>query len=145
MTREQSVVLRVMRANRSRDTAPELLLRRELHRRGIRYRLHAADVPGKPDLVWRQLRLAVFVDGDYWHGRKYRHLPSLAAAFPTNASYWVSKLERNMARDAKVNSLLAAAGWRVLRLWESDIHRDLPGAADEVAAALIERRRAGTA
>lgn len=125
---------KVMRANRGRDTKPELRLRRELHRRGVRYRLHADDVPGRPDLVIRRLRLAVFVDGDFWHGNRWRlrGLSGLEDDIASNHEYWVPKIRRNMERDQEVTRRLQSMGWKVVRIWESDVNRDPTGAADRV-------------
>jgi len=92
------------------------MLRRELHRRGLRYRLHAPDLPGKPDIVFRRARVAVFVDGAFWHGHPERcRLPA------TNREYWARKIERNAARDARVRRELAQMGWRVVRLWDFEV------------------------
>ena len=128
---------------RSRDTRPELVLRRAVHARGGRFRLHGADVPGRPDLVVRSRKVAVFVDGDLWHGNpaewQRRGRDSLAAMFPTRTSWWVSKIERNMARDREVNQKLTEQGWRVLRLWASDILVDPDQAADRVLTLLRGR------
>jgi DNA mismatch endonuclease (patch repair protein) len=91
----------------------------------MRYRLHAKDVFGKPDLVVRSLRLAIFVDGDLWHGNldevRRRGRSSLAELFPSRTDWWVAKIERNQARDRDVTERLAADGWTVLRLWEHDV------------------------
>lgn len=134
---------KVMRANRSRDTKPELALRRELHRRGVRYRVHAADVPGRPDLVIRRLGLAVFVDGDFWHGNRWRlrGLSSLEEDIASNHEYWVPKIRRNIERDEQVNQRLEAMGWTVLRVWESEVNHDPAAVADRVQAT-IDRLRA---
>jgi DNA mismatch endonuclease (patch repair protein) len=131
-----------MQSNRGRDTKPELVLRSELHRRGVRYRLHARDVAGRPDLVIRSLRLAVFVDGDFWHGNRWRlrGLRSLADDFPSNTDWWVAKITRNIERDREVSQRLTSEGWTVLRLWESDVLRDVAAAADKVQEAVRSAR-----
>lgn len=110
-----------------RDTRPELLLRRALHRQGVRYRLHRADLPGCPDIVLVSLRLAVFVDGCFWHG-----CPVHAKAPRANAEFWATKLAANRARDARNDAQLVDLGWDVLHVWE---HEDL----DEIAGWLVER------
>jgi DNA mismatch endonuclease, patch repair protein len=121
-----------MAAVRSKHSKAELALRRELHARGLRYRLHAQDVTGHPDIVIRSKRLAVFVDGDMWHGNEHRRrgLSSLADLFPTRTEWWVEKIERNMRRDEEVNERLASAGWTVIRIWESEVLKDPRKAAD---------------
>jgi DNA mismatch endonuclease (patch repair protein) len=113
---------------RAKDSKAELALRRALHARGIRYRLHAGDVFGKPDIVIRTRRLAVFVDGDLWHGNpdevRRRGRASLAELFPTRTQWWVDKIERTMRRDREVTRTLREQGWTVVRLWEHDVLLD---------------------
>jgi DNA mismatch endonuclease (patch repair protein) len=141
-TRDPAVTSRIMSAVRAKDTKPELLLRRAVHARGGRYRLHAADVPGRPDLVVRGKKIAIFVDGDLWHGNpaewRRRGKDDLAGLFPTRTQWWVDKIERNVRRDQDVDRELAERGWRVLRLWASDIIADPEAAADRVIIALRE-------
>lgn len=135
---------RIMSKVRSKDTRPELALRRAVHARGGRYRLHPADVPGRPDMVVRSRKVAVFVDGDLWHGNpaewRRRGRTSLADMFPTRTDWWVNKIERNIARDRAVNQQLSEQGWTVIRLWASDIEQDPDRAAASVVAALLQRR-----
>jgi len=128
-----------MAAVRGRDTRPELLLRRALHARGLRYRVHPRNVTGRPDLANRSRRVAVFVDGDFWHGNpeewRRRGFDSLEAQFHGgNRAKWVAKIRRNVERDSEVDDALAAAGWRVLRFWESEVRADPEAVADRVAA-----------
>jgi DNA mismatch endonuclease (patch repair protein) len=138
--RDAAVTSRIMAAVRSKDTEPELLLRRVLHRRGLRYRLHARALPGRPDIVFARARLAVFVDGDFWHGQGWRErgFASFEEQFARHRDpeRWRAKIERNMARDEEVNHALNSLGWRVLRVWESDIRRDPASVADTVEGAL---------
>jgi DNA mismatch endonuclease (patch repair protein) len=115
------------------DTRCELLLRRELWRAGLRYRLHAAELPGRPDVVFPAQRVAVFCDGDFWHGRDLElRIAKLAAGH--NAPYWVAKIRRNVERDRRQTEVLERAGWLVVRIWEGDILRDL----DKQVAAVID-------
>ena len=107
-----------------RDTGPELALRRSLHRRGVRYRLHRPDLPGRPDLAVVCLRLAVFVDGCFWHG-----CPQLGVAPKANAEFWRTKIESNRARDRRNDARLEEMGWTPLHVWE---HEDPDEAADHV-------------
>ena len=101
----------VMRRIRRRDTKPELALRSELFRRGLRYRLDYGRAPGRPDIAFVGRKLAVFVDGEFWHGKK------LSAERMTKMSpYWQSKIERNMDRDRRVNRELTRNGWTVIRV-----------------------------
>lgn len=103
---------------RSRDTKPELALRRAMHARGFRYRLNDPRLPGKPDLVLPRYKAVVFVHGCFWH----RHHECKVASTPkSNAEFWEAKFHRNVERDAKNNSALKAAGWRVFVVWECDL------------------------
>jgi DNA mismatch endonuclease, patch repair protein len=124
-----------MSAIRSRDTGPELLLRRALHRRGLRYRLRYP-LPGRPDLVFPTARLAVFVDGDFWHGNTWRlrgaSSPEEYYASMANAEFWRAKIGKNIERDQTVNHRLQGDGWRVVRVWESDLRDDLEQFADMI-------------
>ena len=107
-----------MRAVKSRDTKPEMRVRRLLHRAGYRYRLHAADLPGAPDIVFRGRRKAVFVHGCFWHGHHCRRGARMPA---TNVEYWRRKIGRNVERHARNLETLAADGWTVLTLWECEL------------------------
>jgi DNA mismatch endonuclease (patch repair protein) len=111
----------VMRRVKGRDTAPELKVRRALTALGARYRLHRADLPGKPDIVMPGRRLAVFVHGCFWHG----HDCARGARAPkTNREYWATKIARNRTRDEKSREALLALGWRVETIWECDLKDD---------------------
>ena len=105
---------------------------------GLRYRLYAKELPGKPDIVFRRKRLAVFVDGDFWHGRDWEaRRRKLATGH--NADYWLAKIRYNRERDRRNTQQLEAAGWRVMRLWETDVKRAPQEAAAAVQTALSER------
>jgi DNA mismatch endonuclease Vsr len=107
-----------MRRIRSKDTTPELTVRRLVHSLGYRYRLHRKDIPGKPDLVFLGRKKVIFVHGCFWHqhpGCNEGRLPK------TNKDYWQPKLERNVARDSAAQEQLASLGWDVLVLWECEI------------------------
>jgi DNA mismatch endonuclease, patch repair protein len=122
----------VMRANRKVDTRPEVRLRQELHRLGLRFRKHLPiETPGlvvKPDVVFPSHRLAVFVDGCFWHS-----CPLHGTQPRANTSYWAAKLARNRTRDAQVDEGLSTAGWNVIRIWE---HVSAPDAAAAVETAV---------
>jgi DNA mismatch endonuclease (patch repair protein) len=126
-----------MRANRGRDTGPEIALRSALHGRGLRFRKNnRLDLaPGRrvrPDIVFTKLHLAVFVDGCFWHGcREHRSLPA------SNATFWEQKIERTRERDRKQSAWLEAAGWTVVRIWEHDI----PDPAVQAITDLVEELR----
>jgi DNA mismatch endonuclease (patch repair protein) len=107
-----------MRQVRSRDTRPELEVRRIAHRMGYRYRLHCKELPGNPDLVFPSRRKIIFVHGCFWHG----HDCKAGQKRPkTNESYWMAKLARNRARDAANQSLLREQGWAILIVWECQL------------------------
>src|SRR5690242_19018158 len=99
----------------SRNTAPDLVLRKELHARGLRYGLHNSELPGKPDLVFRRFKTVVFVHGCFWH----RHQGCNIATMPkSNVAFWQEKFERNSRRDVRVRLELRRRGWKVLVAWE---------------------------
>lgn len=109
-----------MRANRRRDTSPELALRKELHRLGLRYRVDFPIRPIgqrliRPDVVFPARRIAVYVDGCFWHG-----CPDHGTRATTNQEYWTEKIATNRARDARLTNALEVDGWTVLRFWEHD-------------------------
>ncbi|HWU49204.1 MAG TPA: DNA mismatch endonuclease Vsr [Asticcacaulis sp.] len=107
-----------MRAVKSKDTAPELRVRRLLHGMGYRYRLHRKDLPGHPDLVFAGRKAVIFIHGCFWHGHDCRR----GARMPkTNADYWTVKIGRNRERDARALNALAEQGWRALTLWECEL------------------------
>lgn len=109
---------RIMSRVRQRDTTPEVKVRRLLHRLGYRFRLHRKDLPGKPDIVLPKHKAVVFVHGCFWHG----HTGCRRAARPTsNAAFWNSKLDKNLARDARVEAELSNLGWRVLTIWQCQV------------------------
>ena len=111
---------RMMRNIRGKDTKPELLLRRALHARGFRYRLHQKGLPGRPDLVFPKYRAAVFVHGCFWH----RHPGCPKATTPaTRTDFWQNKFAENTARDRRNIDQLQEAGWRVLVVWECELAR----------------------
>ena len=120
----------MMAGIRQRDTKPELLLRRALWAAGCRYRKQAA-LPGRPDIAFLGARLAVFVDGCYWHGCP-RHYSSPA----TNRPFWVAKLRANDERDQRKDAELAAMGWRVMHVWECEVKSQLEAVVARVRVAL---------
>ena len=113
---------RTMAAVRSKHTKPELFVRRGLHARGFRFRLHRRDLPGKPDIVFPSRKCAIFVNGCFWHG----HECSSGALPATRREYWEEKIERNKVRDARNLAELEAAGWNVMVVWECDLKRPRP-------------------
>lgn len=125
-----------MRGNRSVDTRPEKALRSALHRRGFRFRKHRRPIPSlacKPDVVFPRERVAVFVDGCFWHG-----CPDHGRVPQTNADWWTLKFARNQARDTRNTTILREAGWIVIRAWS---HEPPEQVAEAVVIALRARRR----
>lgn len=120
-----------MQANRARDTSPELAVRRLIHAAGLRYRVDYAPLGGRrrADVVFTRQRLAVYIDGCFWHG-----CPDHGTLPKANSDYWLPKLRRNVERDLETNAMLRDAGWAVLRFWE---HED----ATETATTIIGRVR----
>jgi DNA mismatch endonuclease (patch repair protein) len=129
-----------MQGNRSKDTAPEVALRSELHRRGLRFRKHVAVVPTtrfRPDIVFPRARIAVECLGCFWH-----KCPVDGVTPRTNASYWIPKLDRNVERDRRNAALLAAEGWDLVVVWE---HEDPIEAADRIEQLVRSRMGSGIA
>jgi DNA mismatch endonuclease (patch repair protein) len=125
-----------MQGNRSRDTGPELAVRRLLHAAGLRYRVAQRPLPAlrrTADVVFTRARVAVFIDGCFWH-----RCPEHSSTPRTRTDFWVAKFDRNVARDAETNAVLEASGWLVLRFWE---HEHPGSVAEEVRRAVIARTR----
>lgn len=114
---------RIMAKIRSKDTKAEVLLRKTLWHLGFRYRKNWRKLPGTPDIVLTRQKIAIFVDGDFWHARGHEAKPGEQIA--SRKKYWEQKLARNVERDKEVNDALTQDGWLVLRFWESDIQKDL--------------------
>ncbi len=140
-TPSSTAVTALMKGNRRADTKPEQRLRSQLHRDGLRFRkdllIRTGEVKVKPDLVFSRHRVAVFVDGCFWHG-----CPDHGRQPRANPEYWGPKLRRNADRDARVDSALREDGWAVVRVWE---HEDPVKATNLVKAALTRRNRAARA
>jgi DNA mismatch endonuclease (patch repair protein) len=124
-----------MQRVRSKDSKIELLLRKELWRRGLRYRKNAKGIEGKPDIVFIGKKVAVFCDSEFWHGHNWEDRKD---DFKSNRDFWIPKIERNMMRDTEVNAILEYDGWTVLRFWGTEIEKNAAGCADIVEAALKE-------
>lgn len=114
----------------SKDTKPEVQLRKALWRRGLRYRKNYRFLPGSPDIALTHQKIAIFVDGDFWHAKDHQEHPG--EQIRTRPEYWVPKLTRNVEHDKEVNDALTEAGWLVLRFWESNIKKDLNGCVNKI-------------
>lgn len=123
----------------STDTRMEVELRSSLHRQGLRFRKNVAALPGKPDIVFTRAKVAIFVDGDFWHARilKESGLEALRASLKTNnREFWVTKLQRNYERDVAVTKALEELGWTVVRFWERDLKRNMTDSVRNISSVL---------
>lgn len=118
---------------RNRDTDLELLVRSELFKRGWRFRKHVPSLAGTPDIVFVRQEVAVFIDGDFWHGYRF-------PAWKDNlAEFWIAKIQKNRKRDRKNFSKLRRQGWFVIRIWQHEIRRDLQRSLDRIEKCLVAR------
>lgn len=120
---------------RSRNTKIELRLRKALWHSGIRYRINYAALPGKPDIAITKHKVAIFCDGEFWHGKDWQDKKDKIFS---NREYWIPKIERNMRRDAEIDKQLASQGWQVLRFWGKDIEKHIDICIQEVQDAILE-------
>jgi len=126
----------IMGRVRSRDTRPELIVRRLAHSMGYRYRLHSKDLPGRPDLVFRSRKKVIFVHGCFWH----RHQGCALARIPkSRQDFWIPKFEANKSRDMRTEEALRQAGWQVLVVWECELG-DLPSLKNKIEEFLDAKR-----
>jgi DNA mismatch endonuclease (patch repair protein) len=143
MARDAAITSQIMGKIKRRDTAPELILRRALHSMGIRYRVDSKKIFGRPDISIMKYKLAVFVDGDFWHGNEHniRRLSRLEDLFPTNSGFWCKKIQANIERDRQVSQRLSQEGWTVIRIWASVILSN-PNEAAKSIYSVLEKIRA---
>lgn len=128
LTREERS--RLMQRVRTRNTAPEVQLRRSLWAAGVRgWRVHPKKLPGRPDLAWIGRRVAVFVDGAFWHGHPDFY-------WGQSGPFWNEKIAKNRARDRRVERELADAGWTVVRVWDFEVERDASACVERIRVAL---------
>lgn len=142
--RDPAVTSRIMASVKNTGTRPELALRRELFSRGLRFRVRNR-LMGRPDVVFPSARVACFVDGDRWHGNgwRLRGYDSFDDEFRhRNSDFWREKITRNIARDQAVRQHLEGEGWLVLRVWSSEVERDVTTVADMIESA-VKAKRAG--
>ena len=141
MARDEKVTHKIMSAIKSKDTEPELILRRAIWKQGLRYRVNMKNLPGKPDIVFTKAKIAVFCDGDFWHGHNWaiRGLGSLEEELKSYSPFWREKIVGNVERDKRHNETLEKDGWLVLRFWESEIRNDANMCAQKVQEAYLRR------
>lgn len=116
-----------MRRNTKKDTSIEVLFRKALWRRGVRYRKNCKDILGTPDVAIKKYKLVVFCDGDFWHGKEYHGVKN-------HKKFWDEKIKRNRERDLEYTIRLRDDGWTVLRFWESEIRKDVEGCVDKIVS-----------
>ncbi len=112
---------KLMKRIRSKNTTPERLLCKELWKRGIRYRKNYELLPGKPDIAITKHKIAIFIDGEFWHGYNWDEKKT---KIKSNRDYWIPKIEKNIERDKKYNKELLNIGWKIIRLWEKEVIKD---------------------
>ena len=130
---------RTMSKIKGKNTKPELIFRRALWKAGLRYRTYSIGLPGKPDIFITKYRLAIFIDGGFWHGYDFEVKKT---KIKTNRSYWIPKIERNTQRDRQVNEALEEAGYTVMRFWDHEVKQNLPACINQVKL-YVEAAREG--
>ena len=120
---------RLMKKIRLKNTQPEMILRKELTKLGLRYRLHSANLPGKPDLVLNKFKLVIFIDGEFWHGFEWK---KKKPRIKSNRDYWIPKIERTIERDKENVKKLNELGFVVFRFWEQQIKKDLDSCVRQI-------------
>ena len=118
-----------MQAVKNKNSKIEILLRTELWKRGLRYHKNCTDIFGKPDIVFKGKKIAVFCDSEFWHGYNWEERKK---DFKSHQEFWIPKIERNMQRDIEVTQKLESEGWTVLRFWGNEIKFGVSGCADEI-------------
>lgn len=133
MPRDKLTTYRIMSAIKSKGTSPELILGKAMWALGLRYRKHYR-IEGKPDFVFVKAKIAIFCDGDFWHGNNWRirGLSSLEEELASYDKFWKEKILRNISRDKEINEKLRNKGWSVLRFWESEIKKTPTKCAQKV-------------
>lgn len=127
---------RNMQAVKNKNTKIEVMLRKELWSRGLRYQKNSSKVFGKPDIVFIGKKVAVFCDSEFWHGYDWEHKQS---EIKSKRDFWIPKIERNMQRDIEVTNKLQSEGWIVLRFWGNEIKKNLTECADKIERIIKER------
>ena len=120
---------------KSKNTSIEILLRKALWSTGIRYRKNYAKLPGAPDIAITKYNIAIFCDGEFWHGKDWEEKKH---KIHSNREYWINKIERNIEKDCETNRTLYGIGWTVLRFWGTEIQKNISGCVDEVNDAIIQ-------
>ena len=142
MKRDPAITYKIMSSVKSKNTRPELALRKALWKKNYRYRVNYKDLPGRPDIVFTKYKIAVFCDGDFWHGHNWaiRGMSSLEEELKTYSEYWRTKILRNIERDHENNVELKSLGWTVVRLWESDIKTNVDSCVETICEVIFEKQ-----
>lgn len=133
MTKEQR--RRTMQHIKSTDTSIEVILRKALWNKGIRYRKNSSNIFGRPDISIKKIKLAIFCDSEFWHGKNWQEKKQRIG---TNRAYWIAKIEKNIARDLYVNKMLYEQGWIVLRFWETEIKKETDRCVNVIMKTIAE-------
>ena len=126
-----------MQSNKSTGTKPELVLAKAMWALGLRYRKNSGSIFGKPDFSFKKYKVAIFVDGEFWHGKDWEQKK---AEIKGNREFWIAKIERNIQRDMEVTGYLKAEGWTVLRFWSNDVVKDTSSCAEAVRQVIYEKQ-----
>ncbi len=137
MNKTPEQISKNMRNVRNKDSAIEIALRRELWKRNLRYRKNVTRIFGKPDVAFIGLKIAVFVDSEFWHGYDWENKQ---AEIKSNRDFWIPKIERNIQRDKEVTEKLRDDGWTVIRVWGNDVKHDVVSVADRIECIYKEKR-----
>jgi len=129
---------RNMQANKARDTSTETMLAKALWVKGYRYRKNDKTVLGKPDITFKKLKIAVFADGEFWHGKDWE---IKRTKISQNKSYWIKKIERNIERDQQTKESLKAKGWTVLRFWHGQIKKNLDQCIETIEQVISQKKK----
>ena len=136
MKRDEATTSYTMSRIRGKNTGIELLLRKALYKKGVRYRANTNKILGHPDISIKKYKVVVFCDSEFWHGF---HFQENEDKIKTNRDYWIPKIRRNIARDKEVNEHLSREGYAIVRFWGKEIEEDPEGCADKVLKILLER------
>lgn len=133
---------KIMSSIKSKDTQPELMLRKALWQKNMRYRVNYKNLPGTPDIVFTKAKVVVFCDGDFWHGHNWviRGMKSLEEELSSYSEFWKKKILRNIERDDEITKKLNEMGWKVIRIWESEIKKDVDKCVKEIEAVIFENK-----
>lgn len=126
-----------MKAVKSKDSKIEIKLRKALWSKGHRYRKNCKDIFGKPDIVFKSLKIAIFCDSEFWHGYDWENKKN---EIKSNKKFWINKIERNIERDKEVNEKLTSEGWIVLRFWGKEIEKNVAFCIEDIEKAIFKRR-----